>query len=102
MDEVIGEGDEFSHYIESLIDDAHVTRQKALEIKNQIKEEYESKLKDVQKEAEGILSETRKKALAQEKEIVEEVLSRLSIMFETGEAIREINALNKAIEQLGK
>lgn len=36
------------------------------------------------------------------KEIVEEVLSRLSIMFETGEAIREINALNKAIEQLGK
>ena len=36
------------------------------------------------------------------KEIVEEVLSRLSIMFETGEAIREIYALNKAIEQLGK
>lgn len=36
------------------------------------------------------------------KEIVEEVLSRLSIMFETGEAIREITALNKAIEQLGK
>lgn len=36
------------------------------------------------------------------KEIVEEVLSRLSIMFETGEAIREINSLNKAIEQLGK
>ena len=36
------------------------------------------------------------------KEITEDVLSRLSIMFETGEAIREINALNKAIEQLGK
>lgn len=42
LEEVIGEGDEFSHYIESLIDDAHVTRQKALEIKNQIKEEYEA------------------------------------------------------------
>ena len=36
------------------------------------------------------------------KENVEEELSRLSIMFETGEAIREITALNKAIEQLGK
>lgn len=37
-----------------------------------IKEEYENKLKDVNKEAEGILSETRKKALLQEREIVEE------------------------------
>lgn len=36
------------------------------------------------------------------KEIIEEVLSRISIMFETGEAIKEINALNKAIEQLGR
>lgn len=35
-------------------------------------------------------------------EIMEEVLSRISIMFETGEAIKEINALNKAIEQLGR
>ena len=35
-------------------------------------------------------------------EIIEEVLSRISIMFETGEAIKEINALNKAIEQLGR
>ena len=34
------------------------------------------------------------------KEIVEEVLSRISIMFETGEALKEINTLNKAIEQL--
>lgn len=36
------------------------------------------------------------------KEIVDEVLSRLSIMFETGEAIKEINSLNKAIEQLAR
>lgn len=36
------------------------------------------------------------------KEIIEEVLSRISIMFDTGEAIKEINALNKAIEQLGR
>lgn len=33
-------------------------------------------------------------------EIVEEVLSRISIMFETGEAIKKIDALNKAIQQL--
>ena len=36
------------------------------------------------------------------KEIIEDVLSRLSIKFETGEATKEINSLNKAIEQLGK
>ena len=36
------------------------------------------------------------------REIVEEVLSRISIMFETGEAVKEINALNKAIEQLAR
>ena len=36
------------------------------------------------------------------KEIIEEVLSRISIMFETGEAIKEINTLNKAIEQLAR
>ena len=35
-------------------------------------------------------------------EIIEEVLSRISIMFETGGAIKEINALNKAIEQLAR
>ena len=37
-----------------------------------IKEEYENKLKEVHKEAESILGDTRKKALLQEKEIVEE------------------------------
>lgn len=36
------------------------------------------------------------------KEIVEEVLSRISIMFETGEAMQKIKSLNKAIEQLGE
>ena len=36
------------------------------------------------------------------KEIVEEVLSRISIMFETGEAMQKIKSLNQAIEQLGK
>ncbi len=35
-------------------------------------------------------------------EIIEEVLSRISIKFETGEAIKEIDSLNKAIEQLAR
>lgn len=46
--------------------------EKAKEDTIHIKEEYEGKLRNVQKEAEGILSESRKKALAQEKEIVDE------------------------------
>lgn len=46
--------------------------EKAKEDSMKLKEEYEGKLRDVQKEAEGILSDTRKKALLQEKEIVDE------------------------------
>lgn len=46
--------------------------ERAKEESNRIKEEYEAKLRDVNKEAEGILSDTRKKALLQEKEIVDE------------------------------
>ena len=42
LEEIIGEGDEMSVYMESLLDDAHVTYQDALEIKKQIKEEYEA------------------------------------------------------------
>ena len=42
LEEIIGEEGEFSFYIESLIDDAHVTYEKALEIKDQIRDEYES------------------------------------------------------------
>lgn len=42
LEEVVGEGDNFSLYIESLIDDAHVTLDRAMEIKKQIIEEYEA------------------------------------------------------------
>ena len=42
LDEVIGGDDGFSQYIESLIDDAHVTQSRAFEIKRQIREEYEA------------------------------------------------------------
>ena len=42
LEEVIGDDNGFSAYIESLIDDAHITYQRALEIKQQIREEYEA------------------------------------------------------------
>ena len=42
LEEIIGNDDELSPYIETLIDDAHITYSKALEIKEQIKEEYEA------------------------------------------------------------
>ena len=42
LDEIIGPEGEFSFYIQSMIDDAHITQQKALEIKSQIREEYEA------------------------------------------------------------
>lgn len=42
LEEVIGDENNLSPYIESLIDDAHVTYTNALEIKQQIKEEYEA------------------------------------------------------------
>jgi hypothetical protein len=41
LEEVIGDDEEFSFYIESLIDDAHITRQMAFEIVERIKSEYE-------------------------------------------------------------
>ena len=42
LEEIIGDEENLSPYIESLIYDAHVTHQDALEIRNQIKEEYEA------------------------------------------------------------
>lgn len=43
-----------------------------MEYAQSLKEEYEGKLKDIDKEAEAILSETRKKALANENQIIAE------------------------------
>lgn len=42
LEEVIGDDNSLSFYIETLIDDSHVTYDKALQIKQQIREEYES------------------------------------------------------------
>lgn len=46
--------------------------------------------------------EHRQEMERMKKEVTEDVLSRISIMFETGEALNKINTLNKAIEQLGE
>lgn len=43
-----------------------------MEEANRLREEYESKLRDIDKEAESILSEARKKALANENQIIAE------------------------------
>lgn len=42
LEEIVGTENEFSPYISSLIEDAHVTREKAYKIKRQIIEEYEA------------------------------------------------------------
>lgn len=42
IEEVVGDEEGFSAYIESLIDDAHVTYEKAYQIKRQMIEEYEA------------------------------------------------------------
>lgn len=42
LEEVIGDDDNFSEYIESLIEDAHVSYDEAYKIKQQLREEYES------------------------------------------------------------
>ena len=42
IEEVIGTEEELSMYIETLIDDAHITHGQALQIRNQLKEEYEA------------------------------------------------------------
>lgn len=46
------------------------TAKQNMEEANRLKEEYETKLKDINKEAEGILSEARRKALNNESQIV--------------------------------
>lgn len=56
---------------------------------SKLKEEYDGKLKEIHKEAETILSDTRKKALQQERDILEEARE---------EAVCVRNRANKEIE----
>ncbi len=72
-------------YVENNINDALKDKEEAAKLK----EEYESKLASVDKEADEILSETRKKAIKRENEIVDEAKE---------EATRIIARANKEAE----
>lgn len=64
--------------IHNALEDAKVTRETA----EQMKEEYESKLKDIDKEAESILSDARKRALANENQIIAQAKEEASRIME--------------------
>ena len=59
-------------FIKGQLDDAARDKREAADYKTQ----YDSKLKNVNKEAEGILSEARKKAIIRENEIVDDTIPR--------------------------
>lgn len=63
-----------------------------------LKEEYEAKLKDIDKEAEEILSEARKKALANENKIVSEAKEEASRIIERAGVEAELEKKKAADE----
>ncbi|MGN0307788.1 MAG: F0F1 ATP synthase subunit B [Lachnospiraceae bacterium] len=64
--------------IKTQLDDAEANQEKA----NALREEYEAKLKNINKEAEEILSEARKKALANENRIIAEAKEEAAAILE--------------------
>ena len=64
-----------------------------------LKEEYEAKLKDINKEAEEILSEARKKALANENKIVADAKEEAARIIERAGVEAELEK-NKAVDEV--
>ena len=64
-----------------------------------LKEEYEAKLKDINKEAEEILGEARKKALANESKIVSEAKEEAARIIERAGVEAELEK-NKAADEV--
>ena len=64
-----------------------------------LKEEYEAKLKDINKEAEEILSEARKKALASENKIVADAKEEAARIIERAGVEAELEK-NKAVDEV--
>ena len=64
-----------------------------------LKEEYEAKLKDINKEAEAILSEARKKALANENKIVSDAKEEAARIIERAGVEAELEK-NKAVDEV--
>lgn len=61
-----------------------------MEEANRLREEYESKLRDINKEAESILSEARKKALANENQIIAEAKEEAARIMERARTEAEL------------
>ena len=64
-----------------------------------LKEEYEAKLKDIDKEAEAILSEARKRALANENKIVADAKEEAARIIERAGVEAELEK-NKAVDEV--
>ncbi len=62
----------------------------SMEEANRLREEYETKLREIDKEAEGILSEARKKALASENQIVSEAKEEAARIMERARVEAEL------------
>ncbi|MDE7252602.1 MAG: F0F1 ATP synthase subunit B [Acetatifactor sp.] len=61
-----------------------------MEEANRLREEYENKLRDINKEAESILSEARKKALANENQIIAEAKEEAARIMERARTEAEL------------
>lgn len=83
--------------IKNELDDA----QKNMEEANLLKEEYEKKLKDIDKEAEGILSEARKKALDNEAKVIAEAKEEAAGIISRAKAEAELEK-RKAVDEVKK
>lgn len=83
--------------IRAELDDAEANQEKA----NALREEYEDKLKNINKEAEEILSEARKKALANESRIIAEAKEEAAAILERArqEAILEKQKLTDEVKR---
>lgn len=72
--------------IKGELDDAKNNMEEA----NRLREEYENKLRDINKEAESILSEARKKALANENQIIAEAKEEAARIMERARTEAEL------------
>lgn len=72
--------------IKGELDDAKNNMEEA----NRLRDEYENKLRDIDKEAESILSEARKKALANENQIIAEAKAEAARIMERAKVEAEL------------
>ena len=66
------------------------TARQDMDVAGRLKEEYESRLKEIDKEAEGILSEARRKALNNESQIIAQAKEEAAHILERAKAEAEL------------